>query len=81
MFKYFLIATDNNGRQYLFQITEDGLPIQTVNEEVTATVENPQLPFIMGQIKNNEPFIIGDTVFNPSNLNAVKLQAYPADEI
>lgn len=81
MFKYFLIATDNNGRQYLFQITEDGLAIQTVNKEVIATVEEPQLQFIMEQIKNVEPFIISDTLFNPSNLNTIKFQAYPADEI
>lgn len=79
--KHFLILTDINGRQYLFQITEEGLNVQTVSAVVTATVEDPQLFFIMEQIAINEPFIIGATAFNVQNIVAVQLQAYPADEI
>ena len=79
--KYFIIVTDNNGRQYLFQIQDAGLNIQSSSEIVYATIENPQLGFILDQIRQNEPFIVGDTLFNSNNVTAVKLQAYPADEI
>ena len=79
--KYFIIVTDTNGRQYLFEIQDNGLIIQSATETVYATIEDPRLGFILFHIKKDEPFIIKDTLFNSKNIASVKLQAYPADEI
>lgn len=78
---HFLIITDTNGRQYLFKV-EDGLSIQTVAEGWTVTVDEPNLPFIVECIDNDTAFVVnGSDAFNPANLTAVQLKAFPTAEI
>lgn len=79
---YFLIITDNNGRQYLHEVKETGIPVYTNKNHSLVTINNPNLDFFIECLNKNITFAVNNCdVFNPSNITAVQLKALPTEEI
>lgn len=77
---HYIIVTDVNSRQYVFQIPEDGFEIISTNESFIVSREEPNLPKFLELISNGHNFIIDNkTVFIPRNLVNIEYKTISED--
>lgn len=73
--KYYIVVTDTNSRQYVFEILNDGLNIQINDDIYLITKEDPGLEIFFEIFKQKECFLIsGKSLFNTNHLVGVEFR-------
>lgn len=81
LMKYFIIITDTNSRQYLYEI-KGSIEVVSPTTDFMITVEDPKLFELLQILKQEESFLIDNkAMFNAKHLVTIQFQAYPANEI
>nr|QMP83632.1 MAG: hypothetical protein [Caudoviricetes sp.] len=77
--KHYIILTDTNSRQYLYEIIST-FSIKTEQEEFLVTVENPNISKFAETIDKGLSITIDNkAVFNSNHIVAVQYQSWPDD--
>lgn len=73
MDNYYIIITDINSRQYIFQITDLGIEITSDTTTFTITKDNPQLDLFNPLIANEATFTVNNKSDTKMMFNGKKL--------
>lgn len=77
--KHYIILTDTNSRQYLYEINP-AFSVKTAEKEFIITQENPNVLEFSNIIDKKISFVIDNkAVFNPNYIVAVQYQEWPDD--
>ena len=77
--KHYIVVTDSNSRQYIFEITDAGLRAKSPRGDTVVTKEDHNLVFFFNAIREGHPFMIDSAVFSHNQVAAVQIQLI-ADE-
>jgi hypothetical protein len=76
--KHYIVVTDSNSRQYVFEITDAGISVKSPRGEAVVTKEDHNLAFFFNAIREGHPFIINNSaVFAQRQIAAVQVQLIP----
>jgi hypothetical protein len=69
-----LVITDNNSRQYFFNLTQFNVKVENMEgEEVNVTVENDNIREIFKMVKVSDYILIVNSIFNCKNISAIQV--------
>jgi hypothetical protein len=74
---HYIIFTDTNTRQYIFQITDDGINIKSSTFSFTISKQSINLEDIQQLITKEEVLIVNDcSIFNTKHLVSVEYKIH-----
>jgi len=74
---HYIIFTDTNTRQYIFQITDDGINIQSSTFSFTISKQSINLEDIQQLITKEEVLIVNDcSIFNTKHIVSVEYKIH-----
>lgn len=78
--KHYIVITDTNSRQYVFEIPETGIKLETNENLYSITKDDSLSDMFFETFKQKGCFIIGDkTLFNTNHLVGIELRAVAED--
>lgn len=77
---YYIIVTDINTRQYIFQIFENGLDVAVQTKKITITQQDPKLLELLEMMSTQQNFILDNTtIFISQNLSSIEYKVISND--